>query len=92
MPLLLLQMNNYPCCHWPTQTMGMTEHTDSTLLTGSIQGLQIKRSDSMWIIVPAIPNAFFINVGYLLQVTLARPLNISIKAVGNNKYPIGFKF
>lgn len=92
-----LQMNHYPSCPRPTQTMGMAEHTDSTLLTvlyqGSVQGLQIKRSDGMWIVVPAIPNAFVVNVGDLLQVlSNGRYKSVVHRAVNNSKPRLSFAY
>lgn len=92
-----LQMNHYPSCPRPAQTMGMAEHTDSTLLTvlyqGSVQGLQIKRSDGMWIVVPAIPNAFVVNVGDLLQVlSNGRYKSVVHRAVNNSKPRLSFAY
>lgn len=67
-----LQMNHYPPSPCPSQTMGMAPHTDSALLTilyqGAIEGLQVKRSHGAWTLVPAIPDAFVVNICDLLQV------------------------
>eukprot|EP01018_Ginkgo_biloba_P016905 Gb_07046 [translate_table: standard] len=66
-----LQMNHYPSCPQPSQTMGMAAHTDSTLVTilyqGNVEGLHIQRNGK-WMVVPALPNAFVVNLGDLMQV------------------------
>nr|AHW42464.1 GA3ox2 [Pinus tabuliformis] len=92
-----LQMNHYPSCPRPAQTMGMAEHTDSTFLTvlyqGSVQGLQIKRSDGMWTVVPAIPNAFVVNAGDLLQVlSNGRYKSVVHRAVNSIKPRLSFAY
>ncbi|GLJ44147.1 hypothetical protein SUGI_0920810 [Cryptomeria japonica] len=84
-----LQMNHYPSSPCPSQTMGMAPHTDSALLTilyqGGVEGLQVKRSDGAWMLVPALPDAFVVNIGDLLQVISNGRYKSVVHRVVNNR-------
>ncbi|CAL1354061.1 unnamed protein product [Linum trigynum] len=67
-----MRMNYYPPCPKPERVMGLTPHSDGTGLTvllqiGQVDGLQIKK-DGRWVPVKAIPNAFVVNVGDILEI------------------------
>ncbi|PPR93618.1 hypothetical protein GOBAR_AA27056 [Gossypium barbadense] len=68
---LLLGANHYPPCPDPSLTIGIPKHFDPDILTILLQehisGLQVLK-DGEWIGVKPIPNAFVVNIGYILQV------------------------
>ncbi|TYI15946.1 hypothetical protein E1A91_A08G208400v1 [Gossypium mustelinum] len=68
---LLLGANHYPPCPDPSLTLGIPKHFDPDILTILLQehisGLQVLK-DGEWIGVKPIPNAFVVNIGYILQV------------------------
>jgi len=72
-PRLRAQANFYPPCPDPELTLGLPVHTDVNVLTvilqSQVSGLQVIK-DGKWIAVPAIPNAFVINLGDQIQVLL----------------------
>ncbi|CAN6697408.1 unnamed protein product [Malus baccata var. baccata] len=51
----VLQFNSYPACLDPDRTMGLAQHTDSSLFS-----IEEGRG---WFMVPLVPGAFVINVG-----------------------------
>ncbi|KAL8136437.1 LOW QUALITY PROTEIN: hypothetical protein V2J09_002438 [Rumex salicifolius] len=64
-----LQLNSYPICPDPDHAMGLTQHTDSSILTvlshiNDTSGLQILHKDK-WANVKPIPGSFIINNGDL---------------------------
>lgn len=67
-----LQLNSYPSCPDPTQTLGLAPHTDSLLLTILHQcetnGLQTFRDGFGWVSVPRVSGALTVNVGDLLHI------------------------
>nr|XP_007158395.1 hypothetical protein PHAVU_002G149600g [Phaseolus vulgaris]ESW30389.1 hypothetical protein PHAVU_002G149600g [Phaseolus vulgaris] len=69
-PRLRAQANFYPPCPDPELTLGLPVHTDVNVLTvilqSQVSGLQVIK-DGKWIAVPAIPNAFVINLGDQIQ-------------------------
>ncbi|CAJ1931355.1 unnamed protein product [Sphenostylis stenocarpa] len=70
-PRLRAQANFYPPCPDPELTLGLPVHTDFNALTvvlqSQVSGLQVIK-DGKWIAVPAVPNAFVINLGDQIQV------------------------
>lgn len=80
----LLRLNHYPPVpHWDTSPsdprhqnprIGFGEHTDPQILTllrsNDVRGLQISLHDGVWVPVDPHPQAFFVNVGDVLQVLL----------------------
>lgn len=67
-------MNYYPPCPQPDLVMGISSHADGSVLTivqqDGTPGLQVLK-DGLWVPIPAIPDAFVINIGDQIQV---RPL------------------
>lgn len=67
-------MNYYSPCPQPEVVTGLSSHSDggglTILLQGNeVEGLQIKK-DGFWIAVKSLPNAFIINLGDMLEVTI----------------------
>ncbi|XP_074316657.1 protein DOWNY MILDEW RESISTANCE 6-like [Silene latifolia] len=66
----LLVVHQYPTCPDPSLTLGTRSHTDPGLigivLQGDIPGLQVM-NDGEWIGVEVIPDAFVVNVGFVLE-------------------------
>lgn len=62
----------YPYCPQPDLTMGITSHTDPTMITvllqNQVQGLQVKHGQE-WVDVKPLHGGLIINIGDLLQVT-----------------------
>ncbi|KAE8667859.1 2-oxoglutarate (2OG) and Fe(II)-dependent oxygenase superfamily protein [Hibiscus syriacus] len=70
----MIRFNHYPPCPCPELALGVGQHKDAGALTIIVQddvgGLQVKRkSYGVWVPVKSTPNAFFVNVGYTVQVT-----------------------
>ena len=66
----------YPQCPQPELTVGLTAHTDPTVLTVLVQNeigglLQVKCGEQ-WVEVEPVPGAIVVNIGDLLQVLLCR--------------------
>lgn len=64
--------HHYPPCPEPSLTLGAPQHKDPNILTilfqqPEITALQILK-DGAWIPIEPIPNAFVINMGFILQV------------------------
>ncbi|CAH2041883.1 unnamed protein product [Thlaspi arvense] len=67
-----LRINYYPPCPKPELVLGVTPHSDGSLLTivlqlNQVDGLQIKK-DGMWIPIRPLPSAFVVNVGDSLEI------------------------
>ncbi|KAK8524574.1 hypothetical protein V6N13_015594 [Hibiscus sabdariffa] len=67
-----LRMTYYPPCPQPELVMGITPHSDSSLITvlhqlNSIDGLHIHK-DGVWLPVSFLPNALVVNVGDNLEI------------------------
>ncbi|PSS29022.1 Codeine O-demethylase [Actinidia chinensis var. chinensis] len=67
-----MRMTYYPPCPQPQKVMGLTAHSDATVITillqlNGVEGLQVKR-DGNWIPVSILPNAFVVNVGDILEI------------------------
>ncbi|XWS65159.1 hypothetical protein CRYUN_Cryun05aG0067900 [Craigia yunnanensis] len=67
-----VRMAYYPPCPKPELVMGLTPHSDITLLTilhqvNAVDGLQI-RKDGLWFPLNFNPDAFVVNVGDILEI------------------------
>lgn len=76
-----MRMNYYPPCPQPEQVIGLTPHSDAVGLTillqvSQVEGLQIKK-DGMWVPVKPLPNAFIVNIGDILEVTIVHCFNVA---------------
>ncbi|KAJ7978985.1 2-oxoglutarate (2OG) and Fe(II)-dependent oxygenase superfamily protein [Quillaja saponaria] len=70
--LQTMRMNYYPPCPQPDFVTGINPHSDAVGLTillqvNEMEGLQI-RKDGTWIPVKALPNAFIVNIGDILEI------------------------
>ncbi|KAJ1406510.1 Oxoglutarate/iron-dependent dioxygenase [Sesbania bispinosa] len=64
--------HHYPPCPEPSLTLGASRHKDPNILTllyqeAEITALQVFK-DGAWIPVEPIPNAFVVNMGFMLQI------------------------
>jgi len=71
----VLISHNYPPCPEPSLTLGASRHKDPNILTilfqePNITALQVLK-DGAWIPVEPIPNAFVVNMGFMLQVYIS---------------------
>ncbi|XP_074271840.1 gibberellin 3-beta-dioxygenase 1-like [Silene latifolia] len=86
-----LQLNSYPTCPNPTQTMGLAEHTDSFLFTilhqsGDTSGLQVLKEGLGWVSVDPVPGALVVNSGDLLNIiSNGRFPSVVHRAMPNNE-------
>ncbi|CAN6319206.1 unnamed protein product [Urochloa humidicola] len=67
-----LRMNYYPPCQQANKVLGMSPHTDASVLTLLLQvndmpGLQVRKDDK-WFTVNALEGAFIVNVGDVLEI------------------------
>ncbi|KAK8664620.1 hypothetical protein V6N13_084398 [Hibiscus sabdariffa] len=67
-----LRMTYYPSCPQPELVMGITPHSDSSLITilhqlNGVDGLHIHK-DGVWFPVSFLPNALVVNVGDNLEI------------------------
>ena len=74
-----MRVNFYPKCPQPDLTLGLSPHSDPGGLTillpdGHVSGLQVRRGDD-WVTVKPVPNAFVVNIGDQLQVSLNNRYN-----------------
>lgn len=70
-----LRVNFYPKCPQPDLTLGLSSHSDPGGLTlllpdENVSGLQVRKGKE-WITVKPIPNAFIVNIGDQIQVSLS---------------------
>ena len=70
-----VRLTYYPPCPQPELVVGITPHSDAAGITilhqvNGVEGLQLKK-DGVWIPVNFISNAFVINVGDILEVSLS---------------------
>lgn len=67
----LMKINYYPPCPRPDLALGVTPHTDLSLLTilvpNEVPGLQVLKDDR-WIDAKYIPNALIVHIGDQIQV------------------------
>ncbi|KAL6336673.1 hypothetical protein AAG906_035987 [Vitis piasezkii] len=66
-----LRVNYYPTCSIPDQVLGISPHSDTSILTilmqdDDVTGLQIKHSGE-WVPVKPIPNALVVNIGDVIE-------------------------
>ncbi|XP_074316656.1 protein DOWNY MILDEW RESISTANCE 6-like [Silene latifolia] len=83
----ILSVHHYPPCPDPSLTLGTRSHSDiglmAILLQGDVPGLQVLK-DGEWIGVEAIPDAFVVNIGYVLQfISNGKLLSVEHRAVTN---------
>ncbi|KAG6400405.1 hypothetical protein SASPL_137236 [Salvia splendens] len=68
----VLQLNSYPSCPNPSQTIGLAPHTDSLLLTilhqNDTNGLQIMQEGVGWVPIRPIPGALVVNIGDFMHI------------------------
>ena len=70
---MCVRINYYPACPEPNLTLGLSSHSDpgglTFLLQDNVPGLQVRKGDS-WVSVRSIPNAFVVNLGGQMQVSI----------------------
>ncbi|XVF25552.1 hypothetical protein REPUB_Repub13aG0221900 [Reevesia pubescens] len=67
-----VRLTYYPPCHQPEMVMGITPHSDATVLTilhqvNGVDGLQINK-DGVWFPLSFHPDALVVNVGDILEI------------------------
>lgn len=68
-----IRMNYYPPCPQPDKVIGLSPHTDATILItillqlNEIEGLQINK-DSKWVPIKPLPDAFVVNIGTVMEI------------------------
>lgn len=82
-----LRVNFYPRCPQPDLTLGLSPHSDPggmTLLLPdeNVSGLQVRKGNE-WVTVKPVPNAFIVNVGDQIQVSLSLSPLIIIVTIHN---------
>lgn len=70
-----LRFNHYPPCPCPDLAFGVGRHKDSGALTilgqDEVAGLEVKnKANQQWVRVEPSPDAYIINVGDIIQVTV----------------------
>ncbi|XP_020582842.1 S-norcoclaurine synthase 1-like [Phalaenopsis equestris] len=86
----IVKCNYYPPCPNPDKVLGFSPHSDATGLTvllqmNELQGLQINRKGK-WLPVKALPGAFVINVGDIIEIlSNGKYKSIEHRVVVNNK-------
>lgn len=70
-----LRFNHYPPCPCPDLALGVGRHKDSGALTilgqDEVAGLEVKnKANQQWVRVEPSPDAYIINVGDIIQVTV----------------------
>lgn len=69
-----MAFNYYPACPEPELTYGLPGHTDPNALTILLQDLQVEGlqilKDGKWLAVKPRPDAFVVNIGDQIQVSL----------------------
>jgi isopenicillin N synthase-like dioxygenase len=98
-PQYKLRMTHYPDQpDAPADEFGIAPHTDTSFLTllapNEVPGLSIRTQSGSWIDAPAIPDAFVVNGGQLLQrwtndFFLATP-HRAINRSGGERYALAF--
>ena len=100
-PQYKLRMTHYPHqADPPDDEFGIAPHTDTSFLTllapNDVPGLSIRTQSGKWISAPAIPDAFLVNGGQLLQrwtndYFLATP-HRAVNRSGRERYALAFFF
>ncbi|KAE7996321.1 hypothetical protein FH972_001053 [Carpinus fangiana] len=67
-----MRMSYYPPCPQPELVVGLSPHSDATLITilhqlNGVGGLQIKK-DGVWMPLDFLPDAFVVNVGDVMEI------------------------
>ncbi|KAM0935581.1 putative (S)-norcoclaurine synthase [Dioscorea sansibarensis] len=67
-----VRINCYPPCPEPKKVLGLSPHSDASVLTlvfqvNDVPGLQIRRNDK-WLPINPLPGAFVANIGDLLEI------------------------
>ena len=98
-PQYKLRMTHYPHqADPPDDEFGIAPHTDTSFLTllapNDVPGLSIRTQSGKWIDAPAIPDAFVVNGGQLLQrwtndCFLATP-HRAVNCSGGERYALAF--
>jgi isopenicillin N synthase-like dioxygenase len=98
-PQYKLRMTHYPSQTGPADDeFGIAPHTDTSFLTllapNDVPGLSIRAQSGKWIDAPAIPGAFVVNGGQLLQrwtndYFLATP-HRAVNRSGGERYALAF--
>ena len=98
-PQFSLRMTHYPHQDGPVEDeFGLAPHTDTSFLTllapNDVPGLSIRTQSGQWIDAPAIPDAYVVNGGQMLQrwtndFFLATP-HRAINRSGGERYAIPF--
>ena len=98
-PQFSLRMTHYPHQDGPvSDEFGLAPHTDTSFLTllapNDVPGLSIRTQSGRWIQAPAIPDAYVVNGGQMLQrwtndLFLATP-HRAINQSGGERYAIPF--
>jgi len=98
-PQYKLRMTHYPYqAGTPDDEFGIAPHTDTSFLTllapNDVPGLSIRTQSGKWIAAPAIPDAFVVNGGQLLQrwtndYFLATP-HRAVNRSGGERYALAF--
>jgi len=98
-PQYSLRMTHYPHQDGPvSDEFGLAPHTDTSFLTllapNDVPGLSIRTQSGRWIQAPAIPDAYVVNGGQMLQrwtndLFLATP-HRAINQSGGERYAIPF--
>src|SRR6185436_6054510 len=98
-PQFSMRMTHYPHQDGPvTDEFGLAPHTDTSFLTllapNDVPGLSIRTQSGAWIHAPAIPDAYVVNGGQMLQrwtddLFLATP-HRAINQSGGERYAIPF--
>ena len=98
-PQFSLRMTHYPHQDGPvSDEFGLAPHTDTSFLTllapNDVPGLSIRTQSGSWIQAPAIPDAYVVNGGQMLQrwtndLFLATP-HRAINQSGGERYAIPF--
>jgi isopenicillin N synthase-like dioxygenase len=98
-PQYKLRMTHYPPQPAATDDeFGIAPHTDTSFLTllapNDVPGLSIRTQDGQWIDAPALPDAYLVNGGQMLQrwtndVCLATP-HRAVNRSGGERYALAF--
>ncbi|KAK9094534.1 hypothetical protein Scep_026003 [Stephania cephalantha] len=67
------RMNYYPPCPQPEKVLGLSPHSDASIITLLIQnndlpGLQIKINGNGWVPIKPISGAFIVNIGDAIEI------------------------
>jgi len=94
-----LRMTHYPAIDAPIdEEFGIAPHTDTSFLTllapNDVPGLSIRTPEGDWVDAPAVPDAFVVNGGQLLQrwtndYFLATP-HRAVNRSGGERYALAF--